>query len=698
MSLEQKEIEICQEDNLKITKKSVDAEVCSNTDLEISGKKKEYSIVGDSLYASITSEQAPQWLISIIDDVVNSLLGTRINDLNRAIDSINKSLLELDVAKNQYQELVNIDSRIDSVLASRLQTLNATIQQNAANIVELDMAKVTPNEALAISIDHVNAQINNGKIHSLVTELNSSIANNEIAAANHIKSLESVYDENESKVRSILSTSTGEYTATTNALTELEVNLNEELYGAAGLENTLKAEISDEGKRVESKFAYNSSIGINGKFYKSGFGLSALTTSGGTGTEANPYNSEFWINAQKFKFTNDNMTGQVSPFTIDASGTTPQITFNGKVSFTNLTNVPVVNKTFVQTNQPASGMNKGDTWIDTDDRNTLYTYNGSTWVKTQSGAKNYLQPSAPTSGMVDGDMWIDSDDNYKQYRYNGSTWVAIAYNAATDINNNTTTIDGGKITTGSLSANKLSSTNGLSTVWTGGGLISSNFNGSVIGNIGNPTQGFRLSSNAAGTSTDPNIYGAYIKASSIESLYSPVPGTSNYGNFNFSAYAAGGGSVSVVGPNYSTGYLKNRLTSLTNSNLVVKGFVNISTGEVGKWDISGYLQRSINSQTYTTIQTKRMYFNLPPQTATGSDFYYVHVNISISVWVDGKLGTGSGRDYDSGTVSISITIAPKMAMTTTLEFYYIEDLSAIGSFNTLNYKIPNGTVYLTLNN
>lgn len=488
MSLEQKEIEICQEDNLKITKKSVDAEVCSNTDLEISGKKKEYSIVGDSLYASMTFEQAPQWLTSIIDNVVNSLLATRINDLNRAIDSINTSLMELEVAKNQYQELINIDSRIDSVLASRLQTLNATIQQNAANITELDTAKVTPNEALAISIDHINAQINNGKIHSLVTELNNTIANNEIAAANRIETLESVYDQNESKVRTILSTSTGEYTSTANALTELEVNLNEELYGATGLENTLKAEISNEGKRVESKFAYNSSIGINGKFYKSGFGLSALTTSGGTGTEADPYNSEFWINAQKFKFTNDDMTGQVAPFTIDASGISPQIAFNGKVSFTNLTNVPQL---------------------------------GSTPQE-----------------------------------------VVDAVNAG-----NTTTIDGGKITTGSITANqikansvsadRLTSTNGQSTVWIGGGLVSSNFNGNVNGNIGNPTQGFRLSSNAAGTSTDPNIYGAYIKGGVIQGstfvgsltettvfndFNAPAPGHSNWNTIaTFTAYPPNSG-------------------------------------------------------------------------------------------------------------------------------------------------------------
>ena len=123
------------------------------------------------------------------------------------------------------------------------------------------------------------------------------------------------------------------------------------------------------------------------------------------------------------KFTNSNKTGSKAPFTIDASGATPEITFNGKVEFSNVTHVPQL---------------------------------GSTPQE-----------------------------------------VVNAVNAG-----NTTTINGGKITTGSItagqiaansiSADRLLSSSGQSTVWEGGGLVSANFNGNVNGNIGNPTQGFRL--------------------------------------------------------------------------------------------------------------------------------------------------------------------------------------------------------------
>lgn len=244
--------------------------------------------------------------------------------------------------------------------------------------------------------------------------------------------------------------------AVTALSTELDNGTNTWASADSTLENSLMTEISDEGARVESKFAYNSVVSINGVYKKSGFGLTTNYISG-AGTQANPYVSEFWIDASRLKFTNSNQTGQVAPFTIDATGVTPQITFNGKVSFSNVTNVPQL----------------------------------------------------------------------------GSTPQEVV----TAINNaQTTTINGPRITTGSItaaqiqvdsiSADRLSSSNGSSTTWTGGGLVSQNFNGNVSGDIGSPTSGFRLSSNAAGTSTDPNIYGAYIKGAIVDGSYMKYSGNS----------------------------------------------------------------------------------------------------------------------------------------------------------------------------
>jgi hypothetical protein len=75
----------------------------------------------------------------------------------------------------------------------------------------------------------------------------------------------------------------------------------------------------------------------------------------------------------------------------------------------------------------------------------------------------------------------------------------------------TTTINGSKITTGSISSNNLSTNIAL----IGGSAYSSGFP-YPSGPISGTPSGFRLSSTAAGNSSDPTIYGAYIKGGTID--------------------------------------------------------------------------------------------------------------------------------------------------------------------------------------
>lgn len=190
--------------------------------------------------------------------------------------------------------------------------------------------------------------------------------------------------------------------------------------------------------------------------------------------------------------------------------------FNGIVNFTNISGTPVINKTYIQATAPSSGMVAGDTWLNTSASYASYNYNGSSWVST--GNKTYVQTTQPTFGCVAGDIWIDSDDSNRSYRYNGTSWIDTTINPAAIVNAGSTTINGGKITTSTLEANRLQPATGGTTVWYGGALVSQNFDGNSVGGIGSPTQGFRLSSDAAGTSSDPNIYGAYIKGGTIEGV------------------------------------------------------------------------------------------------------------------------------------------------------------------------------------
>lgn len=390
-------------------------EVCQEAAdaLAITAVRNEYSIVGDGLYASISAEESPQWLLNIIDSVVSGIIAGKVTDLQTAIGSINQSLLELDIAKNQYEELINIEETIDSVITTKLETLNATVNGNSANILELDTAKVTADEALAISVDHLNAQIAGGDIYALVTQLSSAIANSELSSATQINSLEAVFGENQSTIEQILTSNADAYSTESNAVTDL-LGVQRDEFGniisTSGIVGSLIQKTSDNlasaghtteaqaylddkyaamksgttvdiiGDVVNTGFAYNSAISVNGVNYESGFGLSTVYNAGvpvGSGTPVDPYQSEFWVNAEKFRFTNSAESGTTAPFTIDASGATPQITFNGVVSFTNVDGAPTVTSGTVNPTSTTEPI--GSTYHNTTD-DSMWTYTSAGWI------------------------------------------------------------------------------------------------------------------------------------------------------------------------------------------------------------------------------------------------------------------------------------------------------------------------------
>ncbi|MCG3662508.1 hypothetical protein L5F37_03750 [Aliarcobacter butzleri] len=506
------------------------------------------------------------------------------------------------------------------------------IQRDIENLGDAIVEKNYIDEQVTYLTNIVNQKSNKGDVASIV-DSKLAMVTPTLATANQVKHLSSRLDESQSSINEVKETINNQNTALATMVDEAEARIDNSLSSyASAVELTVK-----DGKivsqAIENLKIQNAQTLITIEENKQ----AVVDEFGIWSAQVSTYITDSNGDITGFKFANG--TGIKSSFSINAN--------NFKISSSNNNYVPF-----------------------RIENNNLF-FNGKVTFSNVTG----------------GDSIITKE------------------NIQDALNNNVVNIDGSKITTGyigvgrlmafSVTADKLSPSTGKSTVWSGGGLVSENFNGNHHGNIGSPTQGFRLSSNATGTSTDPNIYGAYIKASFIESLYVAVPGTNNYGNFNYTSY---GSTVGVVGVNYGSGYRNNRVISLSNSVVVVKGFLNINTDEVSKWDISGTLQRSINSQAYTTIQTKRMYFNLPAQTQTDSAHYVIDISVNVTVWVDGKSGSGSGSGRDSGFISITISIAPKMAMITTLEFYYIENLQSIGNFETINYKIPGGTVFLTLNN
>jgi hypothetical protein len=107
---------------------------------------------------------------------------------------------------------------------------------------------------------------------------------------------------------------------------------------------------------------------------------------------------------------------------------------------------------YAQTSQPpTTGRVLGDIWVDTDDSNKIYIWDGAWTVRLigsaaisatarQLGAVNiYRQSAAPASGMATNDLWVDSDDGLL-YVYTGTWTLSADQRVATLVTQNATQI------------------------------------------------------------------------------------------------------------------------------------------------------------------------------------------------------------------------------------------------------------------
>lgn len=306
----------------------------------VEGIKREYSVIGDGLYASINVDEAPEWLTTIIDSVVSNAVSSGMVDYDNLVQDVRSAIEALDVAKNTYVEQINFDASVDAIIASRLVTLNATLENTYATIVDLETAAVNADEALTQRASDIEAAYTS-EINSRITSVETAFTNADSAIASDVSVLSTAFDDQESNLSGVADavTSIQTYVGIDAAGASTHTNLSAYLEDDNGVIGGGESEVANSiytnglGDAV-SKFEYGSALYKDGNYYTAGFGLN-LSTASGTGSDVDPYDSEFWINAEKFKFTNTSLSGTVTPFSIDASGATPQITFNGIVSFEN---------------------------------------------------------------------------------------------------------------------------------------------------------------------------------------------------------------------------------------------------------------------------------------------------------------------------------------------------------------------------
>jgi len=594
------------------TDNNIDIEILE-PDYNVTINKREYVIVGDDMYIPLSYDEAPQWLKDTIANITDFSLNQKLTEIGALSNTLNGLINELNIAKNTYTNSIITSAEIDERINARIETLNSSLSGSDATIVDLIATKATPTEASSLALNVLTASINDGAISSLVSNLQNAISTTNSTLANNIDivhaEMTGEFNANAEVINSMQA-----YVGIDEAGASTGTGVSAYLEGSNGVIGSADSNVAnnvyvDNNGNSRSKFEYNSSLNIGGTSYTSGFGLS---NSAGTGV-----GSEFWINADKFKFTNNGKTGSAAPFTIDASGTTPQITFNGRVQFSNV--------------------------------------------------DGYAPPDVSSDISANNDIFAQKL-GYASY----SAMVAAAASGKTVINGGyigTNMVVANSILANSVSADKLIAGTNSSTVWTGGGLISQNFNGNPYGNIGTPSTGFRLSSNAAGTSTDPNIYGAYIKGATLEGTSLTINDVKvkaagyslNFGDLlilktyhlsearppitSFTLF-----SDTYIAPSYSSGYNALRMCATTQ---VFEITCTLSCNSAYIKNL--YLHYSTDGTNYTLLDSVQNSSNTSIVLISKSHYHSTTNNITFKVSGDTYYGSGTSRQNLLLSLSVKST-------------------------------------------
>lgn len=317
-----------------------------NNELDITVAKKEFVITGDNIYVPVLYDDVPQWMKDLVSLSVNQAIeGVSTSNL----DQLNSMLAEFAtsyVPLNQYTESILDLSNADVSLHALIETLNSTYEDgiNSANsqIISLQETKASKDEVLTQVVETISAQLANADsdVGATIARIDQAILDSNSASALSyqaiIATLESMDGEIAGSAQAIaaleasVTNINGELVSQASDITQLRTDLNSgiDTWATAdtAVTNSLSTSITNNRVAVESKWAYNSNIVLNGTPYNSGFGLATNVNSGTIPVGQ----SEFWIRADKFKISNAT-NANYQPFTISNNN----VVFNGKVTFNN---------------------------------------------------------------------------------------------------------------------------------------------------------------------------------------------------------------------------------------------------------------------------------------------------------------------------------------------------------------------------
>jgi len=290
----------------------------------------EFAIIGDDLVIE-SQNSVPDWFVNIIGGIVNSNVQNLYDSMLNYNSNLLGALGQIEVAKNTYAQYISKVITDESAYVAALTTLNSTIQGNDATIRQLLQTYATSDYAVASAAQLLTASLNGGTIGARIGSAESAMATQYGALAQRLNQLESSFTDSGSQTnanataiqRLTTYTGMGEFDglpaviANSNFYRRLDAYLDGTNYRDVGGSNNLIQDVTaistEKASMVESKFAYDSVITLDGKDYRAGFGLFQLGTISEDGVT---YESEFRVVADKFRVLSSEGEVGTAPFQV----------------------------------------------------------------------------------------------------------------------------------------------------------------------------------------------------------------------------------------------------------------------------------------------------------------------------------------------------------------------------------------------
>ena len=310
---------------------------------------KKYTIMGDDIYIANKTDETPSWFDNIINGIINgSPTQMDVNDLQNRF-----SLFE-----QGYTQEIGYIKQNASAITYNVETLQANTLANSAGIQNLQVTKTTAEEARAISESVIGAWTTNGGAAWFNSQV-STVSNVAYAAAKSASTLTATMQSQQSQLR--------------QAFADIAI-LEKQVDGKVETWFSLTKPVNEYGEILPGVEPYATWLS-NGE---------AAIHTGDTYVwyELNSAGDKRLLSTYRFVKDPETDLFGWSIFKDDLASTAFQASIDAQ----------------------ATADSKIVTWY-------------------QTYPPSYITPTDKENG--NGDIWLDSDDNNKMYRYNGSNWIAI---------------------------------------------------------------------------------------------------------------------------------------------------------------------------------------------------------------------------------------------------------------------------------